>query len=185
MDVRSAKWEKVVPQGEPPSPRAAHAAAAVGNMVVVQGGIGPAGLASEDLHVLDFTDVAKPRWHRVVVAGPGPSARYAHTLALVGNRFLVAIGGNDGKQTLSDAWALDTSEKPYQWRRVADEKGEDPPPRWVNVCRAVVSRVHGCFVLWGLKKGKSRSTEGIMHGPPLLPWNHKHTTNPCTRFFSH
>ena len=64
MDVRSGKWEKVTPQGEPPSPRAAHAAAAVGNMVVVQGGIGPAGLASEDLHVLDFTDLEKPRWHR-------------------------------------------------------------------------------------------------------------------------
>ena len=36
MDVRSGKWEKMVPQGEPPSPRAAHAAAAVGSMVVVQ-----------------------------------------------------------------------------------------------------------------------------------------------------
>lgn len=32
--------------------------------VVPQGGIGPAGLASEDLHVLDFTDLDKPRWHR-------------------------------------------------------------------------------------------------------------------------
>ena len=32
-----------------------------------QGGIGPAGLASEDLHVLDFTDFDKPRWHRSVV----------------------------------------------------------------------------------------------------------------------
>ena len=30
----------------------------------LQGGIGPAGLASEDLHVLDFTDFDKPRWHR-------------------------------------------------------------------------------------------------------------------------
>ena len=29
-----------------------------------QGGIGPAGLASEDLHVLDFTDFERPRWHR-------------------------------------------------------------------------------------------------------------------------
>lgn len=64
MDVRSGKWEQVVPQGEPPSPRAAHAAAAVGSMVVCQGGIGPAGLASEDLHVLDFTEFDRPRWHR-------------------------------------------------------------------------------------------------------------------------
>ena len=38
LDVRSGKWERLVPQGEPPSPRAAHAAAAVGSMVVVQVG---------------------------------------------------------------------------------------------------------------------------------------------------
>lgn len=62
--------------------------------------------------------------------GPGPSARYAHTLALVANRFLVAMGGNDGKQTLSDAWALDTSDKPYQWRKITDA-GETPSPRWL------------------------------------------------------
>lgn len=66
-----------------------------------------------------------------MVAGAGPSARYAHTLALVANRFLVAVGGNDGKQTLSDSWALDTSEKPYQWRKIP-ESGDDPPPRCVH-----------------------------------------------------
>lgn len=118
LDVRSGRWQKATPLGEHPSPRAAHAAAAVGSMVVVQGGIGPAGLASEDLHVLDFTEPDRPRWHRVIVSGPGPSARYAHTLSLVANRFLVAAGGNDGRQTLGDAWALDTSDKPYQWRRI-------------------------------------------------------------------
>lgn len=63
-----------------------------------------------------------------MVQGPGPSARYAHTLALVANRFLVAMGGNDGKQTLSDAWALDTSDKPYQWSKITDA-GETPSPR--------------------------------------------------------
>eukprot|EP00873_Tetraselmis_striata_P045630 jgi/Tetstr1/465894/TSEL_010511.t1 len=128
MDVRTGKWERCVPTGEPPSPRAAHAAAAVGSMVVIQGGIGPAGLAAEDLHVLDFTDINKPRWHRVLVQGPGPSARYAHTLALVANRFLVALGGNDGRVTLQDSWALDTSEKPYSWRKITDS-GDTPPPR--------------------------------------------------------
>lgn len=118
LDVRSGRWQKATPLGEHPSPRAAHAAADVGSMVVVQGGIGPAGLASEDLHVLDFTEPDRPRWHRVIVSGPGPSARYAHTLSLVANRFLVTAGGNDGRQTLADAWALDTSDKPYQWRRI-------------------------------------------------------------------
>lgn len=36
FDVRTGRWEKTTPAGEPPSPRAAHAAAAVGNMVVIQ-----------------------------------------------------------------------------------------------------------------------------------------------------
>lgn len=39
------------------------------------------------------------------------------------------MGGNDGKSTLGDAWALDTSEKPYQWRKITDA-GEMPSPRY-------------------------------------------------------
>lgn len=145
FEVRAGKWEKITPLGEPPSPRAAHAAAAVGNMVVIQGGIGPAGLATEDLHVLDFTDPDRPRWHRVLVQGPGPSARYAHTLSLVANRFLVAMGGNDGKSTLGDAWALDTSEKPYQWRKITDA-GDMPTPRMYATAAA---RSDGLLLLCG------------------------------------
>ena len=33
------------------------------SFVAVQGGIGPAGLSAEDLHVLDLTQ-QRPRWHR-------------------------------------------------------------------------------------------------------------------------
>lgn len=29
--------------------------------------------------------------------GPGPGPRYGHVMALVGQRYLMAIGGNDGK----------------------------------------------------------------------------------------
>ena len=36
LDVRTGRWDRMDPAGEPPSPRAAHAAAAVGSMVVVQ-----------------------------------------------------------------------------------------------------------------------------------------------------
>ncbi len=38
FDIRTGTWLKITPLGEPPSPRAAHASAAVGNMVVVQVG---------------------------------------------------------------------------------------------------------------------------------------------------
>ncbi|KAF6156035.1 hypothetical protein GIB67_035392 [Kingdonia uniflora] len=125
-DVLSNKWSRLLPLGEQPSPRAAHVATAVGTMVVIQGGIGPAGLSAEDLHVLDLTQ-QRPRWHRVVVQGPGPGPRYGHVMALVGQRFLLAIGGNDGKRPLADVWALDTAAKPYEWRKLEPE-GEGPPP---------------------------------------------------------
>ena len=36
----------------------------VESMMFVQGGIGPAGLSAEDLHVLDLTQ-QRPRWHRL------------------------------------------------------------------------------------------------------------------------
>ncbi|XP_073129097.1 serine/threonine-protein phosphatase BSL3-like isoform X2 [Henckelia pumila] len=124
-DVLTNKWSRLTPIGEPPTPRAAHVATAVGTMVVIQGGIGPAGLSSEDLHVLDLT--VRPRWHRVVVQGPGPGPRYGHVMALVGQRYLMAIGGNDGKRALADVWALDTAAKPYEWRKLEPE-GESPPP---------------------------------------------------------
>ncbi|KAM7496998.1 hypothetical protein LguiA_021412 [Lonicera macranthoides] len=125
-DVLTNKWSRITPFGEPPTPRAAHVATAVGTMVVIQGGIGPAGLSAEDLHVLDLTQ-QRPRWHRVVVQGPGPGPRYGHVMALVGQRYLMAIGGNDGKRPLADVWALDTAAKPYEWRKLEPE-GEGPPP---------------------------------------------------------
>lgn len=31
-----------------------------------------------------------------MVQGPGPGPRYGHVMALVGQRYLMAIGGNDG-----------------------------------------------------------------------------------------
>lgn len=77
-----------------------------------------------------------------MVQGPGPSARYAHTLALVANRYLVATGGNDGKQTLADAWALDTSDKPYQWQKIIDA-GDLPPPRYAAGIQTDTSAKHG------------------------------------------
>ncbi|KAM7256147.1 hypothetical protein ACFE04_011888 [Oxalis oulophora] len=125
-DVLINKWSRITPIGEPPSPRAAHVATAVGTMVVIQGGIGPSGLSAEDLHVLDLTQ-QRPRWHRVVVNGPGPGPRYGHVMALVGQRYLMSIGGNDGKRPLADVWALDTAAKPYEWRKLEPE-GEGPPP---------------------------------------------------------
>ncbi|XP_043719422.1 serine/threonine-protein phosphatase BSL3-like isoform X2 [Telopea speciosissima] len=149
-DVLSNKWSRLTPLGEQPSPRAAHVATAVGTMVVIQGGIGPAGLSAEDLHVLDLTQ-QRPRWHRVVVQGPGPGPRYGHVMALVGQRFLLAIGGNDGKRPLADVWALDTAAKPYEWRKLEPE-GEGPPPCMYATASA---RSDGLLLLCGGRDANS------------------------------
>ncbi|CAA0824339.1 Serine/threonine-protein phosphatase BSL2, partial [Striga hermonthica] len=140
----------ITPIGEPPTPRAAHVATTVGTMVVIQGGIGPAGLSAEDLHVLDLTQ-QRPRWHRVVVQGPGPGPRYGHVMALVGQRYLMAIGGNDGKRPLADVWALDTAAKPYEWRKLEPE-GEGPPPCMYATASA---RSDGLLLLCGGRDANS------------------------------
>lgn len=149
-DVLMNKWSRITPFGEPPTPRAAHVATAVGTMVVIQGGIGPAGLSAEDLHVLDLTQ-QRPRWHRVVVQGPGPGPRYGHVMALVGQRYLMAIGGNDGKRPLADVWALDTAAKPYEWRKLEPE-GEGPPPCMYATASA---RSDGLLLLCGGRDANS------------------------------
>ncbi|KAK1588380.1 hypothetical protein Q3G72_022645 [Acer saccharum] len=149
-DVLTNKWSRITPFGEPPTPRAAHVATAVGTMVVIQGGIGPAGLSAEDLHVLDLTQ-QRPRWHRVVVQGPGPGPRYGHVMALVGQRYLMAIGGNDGKRPLADVWALDTAAKPYEWRKLEPE-GEGPPPCMYATASA---RSDGLLLLCGGRDASS------------------------------
>ncbi|KAJ3674541.1 hypothetical protein LUZ60_005157 [Juncus effusus] len=100
-NVLSNKWSRLNPLGEPPSPRAAHASTTVGMLVVVQGGIGPAGLSDPDLHVLDLSQQT-PQWNRVLVHGSGPGQRYGHVMALIGERFLLVIGGNDGQSHLAD-----------------------------------------------------------------------------------
>ncbi|KAL8094336.1 serine/threonine-protein phosphatase BSL3 isoform X1 [Apium graveolens] len=149
-DVLTNKWSRITPFGDPPTPRAAHVATAVGTMVVIQGGIGPAGLSAEDLHVLDLTQ-QRPRWHRVVVQGPGPGPRYGHVMALVGQRYLMAIGGNDAKRPLADVWALDTAAKPYEWRKLEPE-GEGPPPCMYATASA---RSDGLLLLCGGRDANS------------------------------
>ncbi|XP_022728445.1 serine/threonine-protein phosphatase BSL1-like isoform X2 [Durio zibethinus] len=143
-DVLTRKWSRIRPAGEPPSPRAAHAAAAVGTMVVFQGGIGPAGHSTDDLYVLDLTN-EKFKWHRVVVQGQGPGPRYGHVMDLVAHRYLVTVSGNDGKRVLSDAWALDTGQKPYAWQRLNPE-GDRPSARMYATASA---RSDGMFLLCG------------------------------------
>ncbi|KAL4572083.1 hypothetical protein LXL04_018852 [Taraxacum kok-saghyz] len=169
------------PAGEAPSPRAAHAAAAVGTMVVFQGGIGPAGHSTDDLYVLDLTN-DKYKWHRVVVQGQGPGPRYGHVMDLVAQRYLVTFSGNDGKKVLSDTWALDTAQKPYQWLKLNTE-GDKPSARmYATAC----ARSDGMFLLCG-----GRDTSGtplddayglMMHKNGEWEWTLAPGVSPSSRY---
>ncbi|CAL1390356.1 unnamed protein product [Linum trigynum] len=180
-DVLTRKWIRLRPAGDPPSPRAAHAAAAVGTMVVFQGGIGPAGHSTDDLYVLDLTN-DKYKWHRVVVQGQGPGPRYGHVMDLVGQRFLVTVSGNDGKRVLSDAWTLDTAQKPYAWQRLNPE-GDRPSARMYATASA---RSDGMFLLCG-----GRDTSGtplgdayglLMHRNGQWEWTLAPGVSPSPRY---
>ncbi|GMN42390.1 hypothetical protein TIFTF001_011606 [Ficus carica] len=81
ISLTAEDLRRVGPAGEPPSPRAAHAVAAVGTMVVFQGGIGPAGILR-----MIFT---------VVVQGQGPGHRYGRVMDFVAQRYIVTVSGND------------------------------------------------------------------------------------------
>ncbi|MFQ6631641.1 hypothetical protein Gotur_009187 [Gossypium turneri] len=104
--------------------------------------------ATADVHCYD---VLSNKWSRVVVQGPGPGPRYGHVMALVGQRYLMAIGGNDGKRPLADVWALDTAAKPYEWRKLEPE-GEGPPPCMYATASA---RSDGLLLLCGGRDANS------------------------------
>jgi protein phosphatase len=122
-------------------------------MVVFQGGIGPAGHSTDDLYVLDLTK-DKFKWHRVVVQGAGPGPRYGHCMDLVAQRYLVTVSGNDGKRVLSDAWTLDTAQKPYRWQKLNPE-GDRPSARMYATASA---RSDGMLLLCG-----GRDASGTVH----------------------
>ncbi|XP_042463963.1 serine/threonine-protein phosphatase BSL1 homolog [Zingiber officinale] len=180
-DVETRKWTRLHPAGEAPSPRAAHAAAAVGTMVAFQGGIGPAGHSTDDLYVLDLTN-DKFKWHRVVVQGPGPGPLYGHAMDLVAQRYLVTVSGNDGIRVLSDTWALDTAQKPYRWQKLNPE-GDKPTARMYATASA---RSDGMLLLCGGRDSSGTSLSDayglLMHTNGQWEWTLAPGVSPSPRY---
>ena len=197
LDVRTGTWQKLKPSGDPPTARAAHAAANVGGMLVVHGGIGPTGLSGADLHVLDLANYSttttssnsnnnKPqkelKWQRVVVNGEGPVPRYAHSLAFVAGRYLVCCCGNDGTKCLDDGWVLDTAAKPYAWKKL-EATGDVPSPRmYASAC----ARSDGLLLLTGGRNAKGEAVadaRGLArHRDGTWEWAAAPGQAPCARY---
>ncbi len=83
FDIATRIWTKIEATGSPPSPRAAHASAAVEvNQLVVYGGAtGGGSLASDDIYLLDLrSNDDSALWTVVPVIGVTPGRRYGHSL---------------------------------------------------------------------------------------------------------
>ncbi|CAA0160706.1 unnamed protein product [Arabidopsis thaliana] len=141
FDVLTRKWTRLNPIGDVPSPRACHAAALYGTLILIQGGIGPSGPSDGDVYMLDMTN---NKWIKFLVGGETPSPRYGHVMDIAAQRWLVIFSGNNGNEILDDTWALDTR-GPFSWDRL-NPSGNQPSGR---MYASGSSREDGIFLLCG------------------------------------
>jgi hypothetical protein len=109
-------------RGAVPPPRRGHSMSVFArdrSIIVMFGGMTPAGTFLDDMYVLN---VSKPSWTRIEY-GHGstvPSARACHTLTAISARTLVLFGGDSGDPdnpvALNDVWTFDFNNK--WWRQV-------------------------------------------------------------------
>nr|XP_043620256.1 serine/threonine-protein phosphatase BSL1-like [Erigeron canadensis] len=118
----------------------------------------------------------------VVVQGQGPGPRYGHVLDLVAQRYLVTFSGNDGKKVLSDAWSLDTAQKPYVWTKLNAE-GDKPSARMYATASA---RSDGMLLLCGGRDTSGMPLEDayglLMHKNGQWEWTLTPGVSPSARY---
>ncbi|KAK1355840.1 hypothetical protein POM88_049096 [Heracleum sosnowskyi] len=87
-------------------------------------------------------------YSQVVNIGAAMTVSSVHVMDLVAQRYLVTVSGNNGKRVLSDAWALDTAQKPYAWQKLTPD-GDRPSARIVDEDGfAASTSCHHCVPLW-------------------------------------
>ena len=136
-------WRPLGAEGEPPAPRAMHAAALLdGDMLVVHGGWAGDDVLRSDTCVLELLPGEQPFWDspcsRLSIA-PGPSARQGHTLVAVAPRMVLLFGGDVGGDVSAELWSLsaprdETDE--LRWQSIAPS-GAPPPARSGHVACAL------------------------------------------------
>ncbi|KAG8561475.1 hypothetical protein GDO81_015358 [Engystomops pustulosus] len=110
LHLHNLTWHRVVTTGKSPSPRAAHACAAVGNRGYMFGGR-YRDSRMNDLYYLNFDTW---EWHEVIPQGVIPAGRSWHSLTQASQDTLFLFGGfTTDKQPLSDTWLY--SIKTNEW----------------------------------------------------------------------
>ncbi|XP_014666100.1 PREDICTED: kelch domain-containing protein 2-like [Priapulus caudatus] len=128
FDPETLVWSNPQYKGEPPSPRAAHAATKIGDKVWMFGG--RHGLVrTAELHCLDLK---KKTWSGSICApGLWPCGRTWHSFTAISQRQIFLYGGyTQYRKPLSDGWILDT--ELLQWTQL-DVPG-NKPRLWHTAC---------------------------------------------------
>merc|ERR1719488_347582 len=100
------EWVRLQQRGEQPKARAYHAAAVVGNFLVLLGGWSGECENLASLSTLDLDGLGT--WASVAVPGQPPVGAYGHTATVLGSNILT-FGGLDGVSPLSNILTLDTT----------------------------------------------------------------------------
>jgi len=106
LHTGTLEWVRQQQRGEQPKARAYHAAAVVGNFLVLLGGWSGQCENLSTISTLDLDGIGT--WASVAVPGQPPAGAYGHTATVLGSNILT-FGGWDGVSPLSAVNVLDTT----------------------------------------------------------------------------
>ncbi|KAI9461164.1 hypothetical protein F5148DRAFT_1286680 [Russula earlei] len=157
--------------GEIPSPRVGHAAALVGDILLIWGGdMSTRGQEAPEPQddSLYLLNLASREWTRVMINGTRPVSRYGHTVTMVGSKLFV-FGGQVVGEFLNDMWAFDLNSLKSEpvWESYEPPAGNEKPPRrsgHVSVTRG--DRI----VIFGGTDGRHHYNDTWLFDVPRRKW---------------
>ncbi|KAK8555804.1 hypothetical protein V6N13_069883 [Hibiscus sabdariffa] len=164
----SENWMVLSVAGEKPVPRFSHAAAVVGNKMIVIGGESGNGLL-DDVQVLNFDDFSWTRASSKLYLSPSslplkiPSCK-GHSLVSWGKKALLVGGKTDPGNDKVSVWAFDTETECWS---VMEAKGEIPVARSGHT----VVRANSVLILFGGETAKKKKLNDLhMFDLKSLTW---------------
>ncbi|CAA7061892.1 unnamed protein product [Microthlaspi erraticum] len=177
----SENWMALSVGGEKPAPRFNHAAAAIGNKMIVVGGESGNGLL-DDVQVLNFDSFTWSTASSKVYLSPSSlplmiPAWKGHCLVSWGKKVLLVGGKTDPSSDRVSVWAFDTDSECWS---LMDAKGDIPVSRSGHT----VVRASSVLILFGGEDSKKRKLNDLhmfdLKSSTWLPLNCT-GTRPCAR----
>ena len=142
FDIFTNNWDKMIAQGDVPSPRSGARGVAFNDFLYFFGGYSKQSAEYyEDLFRYDLT---RRRWEALSDNGEKPSKRTDHSMVLYGNSLFV-FGGYDGQNRFGDLYKCSLA-KSFKWKLVKTQ-GESVPLNRFGHCAIVVQ--HSMIIFGG------------------------------------